>query len=525
MRLILTFFLVISTLGGGLWSQQRPQAILQGVIRSNRTLSADTVYLLRGFVYVKNGATLTIPPGTLIKGEKATKGSLIITRTGKINAQGTPERPIVFTSAMPPGERDYGDWGGVIILGNAPVNCPGNVCTVEGGVDNAEGDGLYGGNNPEDSSGVFRYVHIDFAGIAFQPDNEINGLTLGGVGSKTVIEYVQVSYCGDDAFEWFGGTVNCRYLVALNTWDDDFDTDFGYTGRVQYALAIRNPRIADISLSNGFETDNTKGGAAFTPFTRPIFTNVTILGPKVFSNTLNPNYQAGIHLRRNSKMNCFNSIIAGFPTCFLLDGESTEQNAQLGEALIQNNIFTSCDNYFRRVNIPNPKLNLEDWLKNNNNRYEANWQALQLQGPLYPYMPAPNVSYLNEANFNAPALNHPYFERVKFVGAFGTQDWTRPWVNWDPQNVTVSIRKDELLASKIILYPNPPNDILSVSIEQELITTLIVYNLSGQVIYQADYSLEPQALATISCESWKSGLYFVQVQGVKKLYTAKFLKK
>lgn len=206
--------------------------VLQGRITQDSTLTADKQYLLRGFVTVERGATLTIEPGTIIYGEKETKGSLIIKRGGKIYANGTKDRPIVFTSAQPVGQRAAGDWGGVIILGEAPINVPGGTAVIEGGLGD---DGIYGGNNPDDSSGVFRYVRIEFPGIPYQPDNEINGLTLGGVGRKTLIEYVQVSYSGDDSFEWFGGNVNARYLVAYKGLDDDFDTDFGWSGKVQFA--------------------------------------------------------------------------------------------------------------------------------------------------------------------------------------------------------------------------------------------------------------------------------------------------
>ncbi|MCB0573386.1 MAG: T9SS C-terminal target domain-containing protein, partial [Saprospiraceae bacterium] len=198
------------------------QIVVSGNITANTTWTKNNVYLLSGFVYVKNDATLTIEPGTVIKGDKNTKGSLIVTRGCKIVASGTPDEPIVFTSneATP----TYGDWGGVIICGKAPTNASNNGVDGEGLVEGGVGE-LYGGNDPMDNSGVLRYVRIEYAGIAFQPNNEINGLTMGGVGAGTTIEYVQVSYANDDAFEWFGGTVNCKYLIAYRALDDDFDCD------------------------------------------------------------------------------------------------------------------------------------------------------------------------------------------------------------------------------------------------------------------------------------------------------------
>ena len=212
--------------------------ILEGRISENRTLKAAYTYKLRGLVYVTNGAILTIEPGTKIVGEKGRNGGLIITRSCKIIADGTSDKPIVFTSEEVAPQR--GDWSGLVILGNAPTNSSFNgvagVGEIEGGINNSDGLGLYGtpatqAQNPADNSGVLRYVRIEYAGYAFLPDKEINGLTFGGVGSQTVVDYVQVSYANDDSFEWFGGTVNCKHLISFRTLDDDFDTDNGFTGK------------------------------------------------------------------------------------------------------------------------------------------------------------------------------------------------------------------------------------------------------------------------------------------------------
>ncbi|MDX5346676.1 MAG: T9SS C-terminal target domain-containing protein, partial [Hymenobacteraceae bacterium] len=246
---------------------------LKGSITSDMTLKADQKYLLKGFVYVVAPARLTIEPGTVIKGDKATKGSLVIERGAQIIAEGTAQKPIVFTSNQPKGQRQAGDWGGLIILGNARQNQPGSPA-IEGGIDR-----LYGGSNDADNSGVLKYVRIEFPGIAFQPDNEINGLTMGGVGSGTTIDYVQVSYSGDDAFEWFGGSVNAKHLIAYKPVDDLFDTDGGYNGNVQYAVGMSAPGTADVSKSNGFESDNDSKGTAAAPQTAAKFSNVSLYGP------------------------------------------------------------------------------------------------------------------------------------------------------------------------------------------------------------------------------------------------------
>ncbi|MGB4414420.1 MAG: hypothetical protein WBI53_05990, partial [Paludibacter sp.] len=185
------------------------------------TWTKNNVYLLNGFVYIPNGVTLTIEAGTIIRGDITNKGTIIVEMGGKLIANGTAVEPIVFTSNQAAGSRNYGDWGGIILLGKAPINPV--TATIEGGVGRS-----YGGSDATDNSGSLQYVRIEFPGIAFTTDNEINGLTMGGVGSGTILDNIQVSYSGDDSFEWFGGTVNAKHLIALRGWDDDFDTDFGY---------------------------------------------------------------------------------------------------------------------------------------------------------------------------------------------------------------------------------------------------------------------------------------------------------
>ena len=180
-----------------------------------------------------------------------------------------------------------GDWAGVVLLGNAPTNASFNgqqgVGEIEGGINNSDGLGLYGlgaSSNPADNSGILRYVRIEYAGYAFFPDKEINGLTFGGVGNGTIVDYVQVSYANDDSFEWFGGTVNCSHLISFRTLDDDFDTDNGFSGKVQFGIALRDSAVADISKSEAFESDNDANGSQLLPQTKAIFSNMTVIGPR-----------------------------------------------------------------------------------------------------------------------------------------------------------------------------------------------------------------------------------------------------
>lgn len=336
-------------------TETEENTILEGRITANRTLSAKYTYKLRGLVYVTNGAILTIEPGTKIVGENGRNGGLIITRSSKIIADGTVDKPIVFTSEAATPKR--GDWAGVVLLGNAPTNATFNgvagVGEIEGGVNNSDGLGLYGTptsqqQNPADNSGILRYVRIEYAGYAFLPDKEINGLTLGGVGSNTVVDNVQVSYANDDSFEWFGGTVNCTHLISFRTLDDDFDTDNGFAGKVQFGISLRDSSVADISNSESFESDNDANGSLFTPKTSAVFSNITVVGPKVTpTNGINSYFVWGAQIRRNSSLSIFNSIIMGYPNGLYIDatkGTPTDLNITNTPAtlFVQNTIIAGC---------------------------------------------------------------------------------------------------------------------------------------------------------------------------------------
>ncbi|MEI6556337.1 MAG: T9SS type A sorting domain-containing protein [Paludibacter sp.] len=304
-------------------------------ITTNTTWTKNNVYLLNGWVYVTSGATLTIEAGTVIRGDKTNKGALIIEPGGKLIANGTAAEPIVFTSNQPAGNRASGDWGGVVLCGKAKINQ--GTATIEGGLRT-----VYGGTDDTDNSGSLKYVRIEYGGVAFMPNNEINGLTFGGVGSGTSVDYVQVSYAGDDSFEWFGGNVNCKHLIAFAGLDDDFDTDFGFSGKVQFIVGLRDPQIADISGSNFFESDNDAAGSSLTPYTSATFCNVSSFGPlngTVTTSTMNQNYKRALHIRRNSRLKIFNGVFSGWPVGLYIDGNTTQANATNGDLVIENCVF------------------------------------------------------------------------------------------------------------------------------------------------------------------------------------------
>lgn len=275
---------------------------LTGDITASQTLSADTLYILKGVVKVAAGATLTIEKGTVIQGDKATLGTLVIQQGAKIMAVGTADEPIVFTSRLAPGSRAPGDWGGVILLGKAPINTAGGTASIEGLSTNE----IYGGADAADSSGTMQYVRIEFSGVELSPDNEINGLTMGGVGTGTVIDHIMVKQTLDDCFEWFGGTVNAKYLVCSKNGDDAFDIDRGYGGKLQFLFAQKDPAVAD--TANGFEFDNSADDIMATPVTNPTISNVTLCGP----NAEIPKEQYGMLLREGTHATIMNAYVTGF---------------------------------------------------------------------------------------------------------------------------------------------------------------------------------------------------------------------
>lgn len=303
-----------TTVGGALGLRT-----LNADITANQTLDKDTVYVLSGYVKVTNNATLTIEAGTRILGDTLAGSSLWILRGSKIVANGTAAEPIVFTSRRAVGSRAPGDWGGIIIIGNGIINRSG-VVNTEGPAGEAENYG--GGSNNADSSGVLRYVRIEFAGydVSGGGGSELNGLSLYAVGSKTVLEYVEVLAGLDDSFEFWGGAVDGRYLVSYESGDDHFDWSEGYVGRVQHAIAFQTARLTPTGgtgqLSTdpqGFEADGCAGGGCddgfrSVPYADPTWANVTIVG--MGATETQASGGIGAVIRRGTKGLIHNAIIA-----------------------------------------------------------------------------------------------------------------------------------------------------------------------------------------------------------------------
>ncbi len=421
---------------------------VSGDITSDTKWYEQAKYLLSGYVYVKNNAVLTIEPGTVIKGVSNTKATLIIERGSKIMAAGTLDKPIVFTSDKPAGQRATGDWGGVVICGKAKTNKHDDgtgVGIAEGGIGSK-----YGGTDDNDNSGVLQYVRIEFPGIPLSStaNSEINGLTLYSVGKATVMDHIQVSYSGDDSFEWFGGNVNLKYLVALGGLDDGFDTDNGFSGKIQFGLIIQDPVKSDQSGSNAFETDNDADGSLLTPVTFPVFSNVTAYGPLTVTATLpaETKHEKAMHLRRGTMTSIYNSVFVGFPQGLSIDGQkgNSPTRADANELQVENTILAGMTvNYVEKtgtVAVPYTTAQHVAYFEAaaRNNSYNLTVadvigsSLINLTSPVL--LPAAGSPLLSGASFTNARLTDAFFTPTTYRGAFGSQNWTSGWCNWNPQN-------------------------------------------------------------------------------------------
>ncbi len=503
-------------------------------IATNTTWTNNHIYLIQGFVYIVNGVTLTIEPGTIIMGDHTFTGSsLIVERGAKINAIGTANQPIVFTSDMPAGSRTRGDWGGIILCGKAPVNPAGGQSQIEGGPRS-----YYGGTDANDNSGALQYVRIEFAGYPFQVNKEINGLTMGAVGKGTTMDHIQVSYANDDSFEWFGGTVDCKNLIAFRGLDDEFDTDYGFSGRVQFCIGLRDSAVADVSGSNGFESDNDATGSTNTPYTSPYFANIGLYGPKVdMSNPINPLFKRAMHIRRNSRLSCYNSVFAGWPTGLYIDGDNTDANANNNDLQIENCIMSGMGKFF---DVPASQLwsatDARNWYFNasRNNDTLATNDLLMITNPFNyaspNFVPLAGSPVLGAASWtNARLASDTWFEKVTFVGPMGSTDWTSPWANWDPQNTiytaSSSVNENSLSADKVNVYPNPSNgrtslDFYLANNEQVKVEVLDIAGRS--ILLVQDATMEAgQHTVTFDASVISSGVCFITISTTSSTITKK----
>ena len=457
---------------------------LNSDITTNTTISGNV--LLQNKVYVTNGATLTILPGTIIRGDKATQATLVITKGCKIIAEGTQNLPIVFTSNESVGNRAEGDWGGLVILGQATNNQPGGVANIEGIVPSANTQ--YGGTDDNDNSGKLKYVRVEFAGIALEPNKEINGITFGSVGRGTLVDYCQVSFSGDDSYEWFGGTVDCKHLIAYRGIDDDFDTDFGYRGRLQFLLAIRDNNMYDAAgTSNGLESDNDATGSPNLPQTSAIFSNVTLVGPKGDGTTVLPvgeTFMKAFLIRRNSSISVFNSLVVGWENGLSIEGASCEANVTSGTLVFSNNVLTELPLGFNYVTAtptffaPIASVNDTTSLIS-----QINWvNAFPALGTTPDCRLDSTSSVATGADFTNP----------KFVGGF------------------VGVNEIAKTTANVSIYPNPATN--NVNITTDGLSQVTLIDGMGKVINTQVVS----GTFSLDVSNLTNGIYFLQVDNTTK---------
>jgi hypothetical protein len=400
--------------------ESKPIRIIQGRIRNTVNLTADTIYVLRGVVFVEDGGVMNIEAGTTIAGELATLGTMVVARGGRINAIGRADAPIVFTSDQPIGMRNRGDWGGLIINGRAPLNVPGGIAIGEGDT------GEYGGDDPDDSSGILRYVRVEFAGIELSPDNELNGIAFQGVGRGTELDYIMVKMNRDDGVEFFGGTVDIKHVVLTGIRDDSLDWTFGWNGRVQYLIAQQRGDDAD----HGIEADNNDINNNLMPRANPTIYNMTLVGDPTtrFGNESN----IGILLRRGTAGTIRNAIVMGFKSWGLdINGSASAAQAQQGALSIRHTIFFQ--NGVSRGGVQFSPASLP-FVQGDSTIVAGD------PGLINPYdLETPNFRPAGVATLAggqlAPAVppNDGFFEFAPFIGALSPdpeQDWTRGWTDF-----------------------------------------------------------------------------------------------
>ena len=422
-------------------------------ITENLTLKPEVRYLLKGKIYVKNNATLTIPSGVVIEVEKtddkANKGALIITKGAKLNVSGSSDKPVIFTSAAV--NKSPGDWIGIIVLGKAATNLSnGRVMGFANTADNE-----FGGDNNNDNSGSIKYLRLEYTG-GLNPEMEeeweldmASGLSLMGVGSFTQVENVMVTNSKDDGFQFVGGNVNAKHLLSFNNGDDDFDFDRGYTGKLQFLVAYRSSISGSVIRGHGMESLNDKGASEAQPYTRPVISNMTIIGPPDVISDLT-NQSQGIYIRRNTRFVVRNSIISGYTNgglmmCsrtkpLLVNNKGSQFKFNLVNADIFQRAFTYDDGPTGIIIIPDPEVaayatetsNYQKEAVNRNSIIEtiAKLNLTSLNSTSPNVAPQQGSAALGGGNFSDPEYL-PFFSPVEFRGAVGTQNWTiGNWTNW-----------------------------------------------------------------------------------------------
>jgi hypothetical protein len=539
-------------------------------ITSNTTWNSTDVVYLNGPIFVK-GCTLTIMPGCVVKGAPGNGSGLFICTGAKLMAAGTASQPIVFTSNSAPGFRNAGDWGGVILLGlaacNAPANNTANVTPPApnpvAGTNYIEGMPstsltLYGGgSNPcnDDNSGVMTYCRIEFAGYVYAPNKEINGLTFGAIGYGTTIDYIQVSYSNDDSYEWFGGSVRCKHMISFAPIDDEWDTDNGFTGIVQYGLGIRHPSIYDPtwnvaggSVSEGFESDNDpedltiSGYAAGQPHaqTAAIFANMTEIGPRglaaAMSLSVGPGHMRNARIRRNSSLRIVNSIMVDAATNGVFtDGLHSTDNAVNGCMVVKSNIIAGYASTSIKTNNGGTAgtwtlaPNQTNWIGSNNDTSAVNMGSVYIANP-YTVFTGTNADFrpIGTATAGADWSNvHISGEDVNYPCDQSTYTALAAYVATCTAAPS-SVKENKGNIAAVSLYPNPTfgNTILKIDAQSASVITVNITDITGKVISTPVLNqnlLSGENEIKINTSELNSGIYFITLTTGQSKETVKLM--
>ncbi|KAB2905981.1 MAG: hypothetical protein F9K40_06600 [Kofleriaceae bacterium] len=425
-----------------------PDATGPQTIRVNDDITADTTWEAENtyvlprlkYVFVKDGATLTIEPGTKILGEQGSV--LVITRGAKIEAAGTADNPIVMTSAQPDGMKTPGFWGGLLVLGAAPINVnvnstpPSTEATFEA-FTSAVPEGKFGGTNAADDSGTLKYVRVEFGGFNFVADREFNNITFAGVGSGTEVDFLQSHKGKDDGVEIFGGTVNMKHVVISQSQDDGLDSDNGWQGKVQFLVIQHVGPDGAADASNGYESDNHGTAASYTaaPRTKPTIYNATLVGKADYA--VGSGSFATV-IRRGTSGEYYNHLILNFPKGIEVRDTATGDQITAGNLFFKNSIFFNNDALGDMDNWPAPQAS------NDIDEEAAFMVTANMNREADPGMPAAAFNLANptfKPNDGSAALtggatppSDGFFDTsATFVGAVGATDWTTGWTAY-PQN-------------------------------------------------------------------------------------------
>ncbi len=413
-------------------------SVIRGAITTDTTFTADKRYILSGRVDVTNKATLTIKPGTILCGDAdqlmMNVSYLNIDLDAKLIADGTKDQPIVFTSSRPVGQRRPQDWGGIVLRGHAPINNPpdsgkGPETTCISAEANAGMYGPCGTIRPTDSSGVLRYVRIEFAGREFAPDKELNSLSLYAVGSGTTLDYIQVHRGSDDGIEFFGGTANLSHAVSSACQDDAFDWEFGWVGKGQFWVAMQDLNIGN----NGFEADNNRMNAALEPHSNPMISNVTLLGLGQGVVPGGSDKRQGIALRSGVNAKLSNMIVSGFSDVGVFFEEATIAQALAGKVSLTQSLFWQNGKTGESRNISDVTLvgatsfDVRAWVMGQPGNLEAD---PMLVDPFNPTAPKLTLKPGSPALTGGTPPSDSFFQPVTHIGALGTDDWTAGWTSF-----------------------------------------------------------------------------------------------